>query len=168
MCIYIYIYSCMYILYIYAHTHAHTYIHTHTHTYCWSLIFKCDQGVQQITHPFYFSLNFLISQKFPHLTERSKISLISKSGEGDKHITNPFPSSIFWHGAQVTIGEVQGQGVRIASRCLWDVETGSFDCKIALEYKTHCTTWRSMRSRASYVTLRIASRCLWDVETDSF
>ena len=24
---------------------------------------------------------------------------------------------------QVTIGEVQGQGVRIASRCLWDVET---------------------------------------------
>ena len=24
---------------------------------------------------------------------------------------------------QVTIGEVQGQGVRISSRCLWDVET---------------------------------------------
>ena len=69
---------------------------------------------------------------------------------------NPFPSLIFWHGAQVTIGEVQGQGVRIASRCLWDVETGSFDCKIALEYKNHCTTWRSMRSRASMS--RYASR----------
>eukprot|EP00295_Goniomonas_pacifica_P001640 CAMPEP_0175818844 /NCGR_PEP_ID=MMETSP0107_2-20121207/7759_1 /TAXON_ID=195067 ORGANISM="Goniomonas pacifica, Strain CCMP1869" /NCGR_SAMPLE_ID=MMETSP0107_2 /ASSEMBLY_ACC=CAM_ASM_000203 /LENGTH=132 /DNA_ID=CAMNT_0017131065 /DNA_START=50 /DNA_END=448 /DNA_ORIENTATION=- len=24
---------------------------------------------------------------------------------------------------QVTIGEVQGQGVRVSSRCLWDVET---------------------------------------------
>jgi hypothetical protein len=33
---------------------------------------------------------------------------------------------IRWHtyvNGQVTIGEVQGQGVRIASRCLWDVET---------------------------------------------